>query len=298
MRRLIFSLTFVLVSFFFQAGCGPLPKPFKPNISSTPNSLTKLDSQYDVVVALSGEVPEHVRGLLLNAVTLEITRYDLIAHTKDRGKSKYVLDIFLEGWRGGIAEAPPFRVGWSLKNRSGELIKSEVFNVFGTASEWFEYPRLIIKKIAKKISGDVADLLLAHLGAISQFGQSPNKVWIEPVVGGEQNKNNVLFRAITFSMKESNVQLAAKKEEADQILTGYINIGPSVKKNKNVEIEWILKTYDEREIGRVHQSKAVPERYLSDQWNIIAANISKAVAPAIRDMSLTSKKSLKRDSFK
>ena len=284
MKKLVFSIfSFFLLIIF--VGCGSIPRPFKKNKSNPKNDLVYLTEQNDVAVHFANDNGGMIRESLGRAVAGEITQHKLLAYYKDRGSSQFILYGSMEGWRGSDAIAPPFRVRWFLKDRSGNILGTYLSNVYGTVNSWLYDREPIINENAKNISKSVVETIYRQTKNEGSTIATSRRIWIEPVKNVLGGDDLVLTRAMQDALKAIGLEVAKEKQNSVQVLIGRMKIAGSSPKGQKLEILWILKDHAGVEIGKARQKNYVTKEVLERQWGDLAYSISTGVARAIKEIS-------------
>ena len=265
------------------AACTPVPRAFAPGEEADVGKaiIHGTFTKGIQVNPVEGTAP--IMSKLLARTTVDsFEPYGLPAGVSPFDASEYVLHGRAHRDRNPNA-IPYVTIHWQLSNREGHLLADLEQPVDATSGEWeFGEPDVIIR-----VAEDVARRVAAVLAGIApaQPEPAPDKgIFVMPVEGAPGDGDFSLTRAIAEALKARGTRLTRFREQAKYVLTGMMQVSPSVQGRQGVRVTWRLARPDGKEVGKAEQENTVPAGTFDTQWMPTARLIAAAAVDGIHEV--------------
>jgi len=278
------SASILILAIFMLTGCGKLPRPFERDVENAPNTLaTNIFFEGVEVLPLTGTTPP--MGILLaESVVKNLEReYEIPAAVGGLDRSRFVLSGNVVTNDGSTAARTLYSIGWQLSARGEGPVSTFVQDVPASRTEWDYGSPPILKQIGTSVGTRVAKLVLGD--RFNTAGQDRflgrNGVLIGDVTGAPGDGNAALKRSMAVALGGGGLKIARNPQEAVFTVTAEVDIGPPEQGVQAVQILWLVKDIDGKEVGRAEQANAVPAGSLDGRWGRTAAFVAAAAMDGI-----------------
>ncbi len=265
------------------AACAPVPRAFAPGeVDSVGTAIVHGTFTNGIQVnPIEGTAP--IMSKILARTTVDsFEPYGLPAGVAPFDASEYILHGRAHHDKNPNA-IPYVTIHWQLSNKDGLLLADLEQPVDATSGEWeFGTPEVIIR-----VAEDVAHRVAAILAGIApaQPEPAPDKgIFVMPVEGAPGDGDFSLTRAIAEALKARGTRLTRYREQAKYVLTGLMEVSPSVQGRQGVRITWRLSRPDGKEVGKAEQDNTVPSGTFDTQWMPTARLIAAAAVDGIHEV--------------
>ncbi len=225
------------------AACAPVPRAFAPGeVDSVGTAIVHGTFTNGIQVnPIEGTAP--IMSKILARTTVDsFEPYGLPAGVAPFDASEYILHGRAHHDKNPNA-IPYGTIHWQLSNKDGLLLADLEQPVDATSGEWeFGTPEVIIR-----VAEDVAHRVAAILAGVApaQPEPAPDKgIFVMPVEGAPGDGDFSLTRAIAEALKARGTRLTRYREQAKYVLTGLMEVSPSVQGRQGVRITWRLSRPD------------------------------------------------------
>ena len=266
------------------AACAPVPRAFTPGEveASVGKAIVQGTFTKGIQVNLVEGTAPIMSKLLARTTVDSFEPYGLPAGVAPFDASEYILHG--RAHRDPNPNAIPYvTIHWQLSNKEGLLLADLEQPVDATSGEWeFGTPEVIIR-----VAEDVAHRVAAILAGIApaQPEPAPDKgIFVMPVEGAPGDGDFSLTRAIAEALKARGTRLTRYREQAKYVLTGLMEVSPSVQGRQGVRITWRMTRPDGKEVGKAEQDNTVPSGTFDEQWMPTARLIAAAAVDGIHEV--------------
>lgn len=270
------GLIFLLLPVLWLAACGPLPRPFQPEVKSLADEgLTRPPGESSLAVGpLAGLLPED-SALAADELASELRRYNLAA-AAGPGNAK---SVHIDG------RYTSEGLLWLVTDASGGILATER-QTLGAREEAFlngdpETLRAVMAEAAvlllPEIEGNEVVGLPGHPGA---------RLVIAPLEPAPPEAARLLESSIRVSLSQSALPIVEPEQAGpnDLWLRGSVRIGSAQAGRSRVDVVWELFDPEQRSLGRVSQGDLVPTQQLSYFWPDTAPYIAEAAVDGVVDL--------------
>lgn len=263
------------------AGCGQLPRPFKPETKGG-NALLLLPDRTGVAVgSVTGDLPD---GQAMAAAMAEALRRENVPATVGVGNRQV-------HWLLGAAEATGSneatvtrRLVWELYDPQGELVTTVTRRVSLPPAEWQAAAPDTLRRAAAEAAPEIAAALQGPRTQTAGLqGYPPDtQIAIEEVSGQPYALARALTGAIADRLRQQGLPLTDRAGPGDIVLTGRVRTDEMAgTTNPRLRVTWTLRRQGAAEpLGDLNQSNAVPQAQL-DAPDRLARTIAGAAAPGV-----------------
>ena len=268
---------------FALSACTPVPRAFAPGEEESVGKAIVHGTFTKGIQVNPVEGTAPIMSKLLARTTVDsFEPFGLPAGVAPFDASEYILHG--RAHRDKNPNAIPYvTIHWQLSNKDGLLLADLEQPVDATGSEWeFGTPDVIIR-----VAEDVAHRVAAILAGIApaQAEPAPDKgIFVMPVEGAPGDGDFALTRAIAEALKARGTRLTRYREQAKYVLTGMMEVSPSVQGRQGVRITWRMTRPDGKEVGKAEQENTVPSGTFDTQWMPTARLIAAAAVDGIHEV--------------
>ena len=275
-RRLALVLLLLAI-----AGCGVVPRPFKPE-SKSGNELLLLPDRTGVAVgSVTGDLPD---GNAMAAAMAEALRRENVPATVGVGNRK-------THWLLGAAEVTQRtqarvtrRFVWELYDPEGEPVTAVTRTIGLPRADWRLGAPDALRRAAGRAAAEIAAALQgprADTGTLPGFPDG-TRIAIDEVAGRPLDLARALAGAMAAQLRQRGLPLTDRAGPGDIVLTGRVRVEPSAGgSSRRLRLAWTVTRQGKPEpLGDLTQANAVPRTQL-DAPDRLARTIADAAAPGV-----------------
>jgi hypothetical protein len=255
------------------AGCGELPRPFRPDAKAEGNRLLMLPDRAGVIVLPVAGLPEPMSVELAEKLADALRRENVPATTGDGNRQSYLIESETVAGSGGVPVAQ-----FELRDPKGELVKMHKValdhGVQGASGVDFA-------AVARAVASPLAAALQPD--AVNPPPPRP-ALKIGRVTGAPRDGDKALTRALGYALRRTGVQLAQDNDKDSLEVRGAVTIVPLGPKLRNVAVTWTVYTPEGAEIGQVHQENDVTSEFIERAWPEMASAVADGAAEGLADL--------------
>lgn len=251
------------------AGCGSVPRPFKPDAKQDAiNPLHEIQDSLAVVVApLENDVSEPP-NTVADYVVRELRRANIPATTNDSLSLAY----FLQGKIKGNATPKEVAIDWVLTDFQGNAVMQESTKTVNDA-----------QKIAAASARLVAGVLQSK-NAGREGKTKPLSLGVVEVTGAPGDGNKSLRLAFETVLRRAGLPIAIPAAKADVQIFGDVKIKDAEADTQSLAITWRLKAKDGQDLGEMTQRNTIQAGQTSAEWGPLAYDITFAMVDTIANI--------------
>lgn len=265
------------------AGCGELPRPFKPNGQKEAVDLRAITYDSTVVVLPpDGDMPtdpEPIAVALRDALLAE----GLIATTWQQADGGLQLS--------GHARVQPIdgshdllTASWSIDGPQGQRAHYEQTRAL-PAGAWQSSNPKVLTEIATEAAEHLAPQLLGPAVEEALLPGFPGaRLAVLPVTGAPGDGDRSLAAALKLELDRAKLPVAETRGARDLAVQGSVAVTAVSAGREKVSIVWRLQDADGKELGKISQANAIPAGSLNGQWGGIAALVARGAASGLSDL--------------
>ena len=285
---IIFSVLFLcaLVVSCVLTSCQPLVQPFRPEDKTPSAALFELRDAGGIVVRRVEGVPEAGASALVTALIADLQRREIPAATIDGGTNRR--SLLLDAW---VRTEPvgddrlSVVIDWTLTDAEGRLVgrprtSGEVSRVAWDAASPLPYA-MLVERAAPGIAALVEDPMSV---AVAASEPAARPFYILPVAGAPGDGGPALSRAMNVALRSAKLEVSDHMDEGALVLAGSVRVAPPVQGRQKVEIVWVVRDSNGKDVAKLAQANAVPAGALDGDWGQLASLIAEAAVPGIMDM--------------
>jgi hypothetical protein len=279
-----FAICVVWAAVLAVSACAPLPKPFagEGEVREVGEAIVHGTFTKGIQVDPVEDTAPIMSNLLARTTVDSFEPYGLPAGVAPFDASEYVLYGRAKYDKNPNA-IPYVTILWQLSNKDGLLLADLEQPVDATSAEWeFGTPEVIIR-----VAEDVAHRVAAIIAGIAPAEEAPapdKGIFVMPVEGAPGDGDFSLTRAIAEALKARGTRLTRYREQAKYVLTGVMQVSPSVQGRQGVRITWRLTRPDGKEVGKAEQENTVPSGTFDTHWMATARMIAAAAVDGIHEV--------------
>lgn len=252
---------------FALVACGPLPRPFQPDIKAENNSLLMLPDRAGIVVHPVEGLGAAQAADLAERLADALRRENVPATTREGNISSYRLDGTASE-NGGRAEARLV-----LRDPTGTVLAERSLSLGGGAVE------------AAEIAQTAAALAASLQPEAVQISAKPRPgVHVGKVVGAPAGGDGALSRALDYALRRAGIAVLDAPSESGLTVLGEVMVVPKSPELRAVSIVWTVFTPDGVQLGQIRQENDVPVALLERAWPEIAVSVAEGAVEGIADL--------------
>lgn len=267
------------------AGCGDLPQPF----AGHPGALAERLAQ-PPPARLDVPVPT---GALLGDAASATYEAALVAALQDR-EVPAVADVRRKGDWGLVATAelrgdkvvPMFTVQDPSGAAQGSVEAPSV-----DAAQWAEGGKAALESAAAASAPTITNLLTQidasrRLSDPHSLLNRPARLFVNEVTGAPGDGNHQLARNLRQELPKVGEVVQDNAAGADFVVQGEVKTAPGAGGTERIEIQWIVRDAQNRELGRIVQLNDIQPGTLDHYWGDVALVVAQEAASGVREVIL------------
>jgi hypothetical protein len=268
-----FSRLLLIVLALATAGCGELPRPFRPDAKAESNRLLILPDRAGVIVLPVAGLPEPMAVELAEQLAEALRRENVPATTGDGNRQSYLIESEAVAGPGGVPIAQ-----FELRDPSGALVKSH---------------KVALDRAVQGAGGVDFIAVARHAAPVFAAALQPDAVNPPPprpalkigqVTGAPSDGDKALTRALDYALRRTGIKLAQAGDKDTLEVRGAVTIVPRGAKLRNVAVVWTVYTPDGAEVGQVHQQNDVTSEFIERAWPEMASAVADGAAEGLADL--------------
>jgi len=251
---------------FALVACGPLPRPFQPDVKAENNSLLMLPDRAGIVVHPVEGLGAAQAADLAERLADALRHENVPATTREGNISSYRLD--------GTASENGGRVAARLvlRDPTGTVLVERGLALGGAAE-------------AAEIAQTAAALAASLQPEAVQISAKPRLgVHIGKVVGAPAGGDGALSRALDYALRGAGIAVLDAPGENSLTVLGEVVVAPKSPEFHSVSIVWTVFTPDGTQLGQIRQENDVPVALLERAWPEIAISVAQGAVEGIADV--------------
>lgn len=258
------------------AACGPLPRPFQPEVKPRNELLTLDDSAGIVVLPLDGLV-EVAPAEASQALAEALRERNVPATT--RGGNRASRYLFARGeLRSLDARREELWITWELSDSQGQRIAEALQRERLPREAWARMEPQTLMPVLEEAADVIASLVqepAVHEAVAPEPQAVELRVAVVPLDPAPGDAATSLPAALSIELLGAGVALSRTPEPGDLVVGGKVELDPPEGGSQRVEILWIV-SRDGEELGRVSQANRVPAGSLDGPWGPVAPLVAGA----------------------
>ena len=253
--------------------CGPLPRPFAPD-----SKETAIDAPYRPVdgagiVVVAPQLGEFTGPVFAQVVAEALRRAEIPATSSGGNQGSLRLGATLLDVRNDHAHG----LRWTLRNATGKHLGE------------FEQRIAAVGRGEDKSQHLAARANIVAAGVVGMLGKAPKvarpaplpELLVPPVSGAPGDGVASLSRAMQKALVAAGAPLAAAESDGTHRVLGRVTLTDTQAGNQHVEVVWVVRAPDGRDLGTVRQKNTVPGGTLDGEWGSVATAIAAAGAGGV-----------------
>ncbi|SMF46338.1 hypothetical protein SAMN06265365_11547 [Tistlia consotensis] len=283
--RLPFRLpvALLLLALAGLAGCGELPRPFKPTGQKEAVDLRAITYDSTVVVLPpDGDMPadpEPIAEALRDALLAE----GLLATTWQESDGGLQLS--------GHAEVRPIggsrdllTASWSIDGPRGRRAHYQQTRAL-PAGAWQSSNHQVLAEVATEVAQHLAPQLLGPAVEEALLPGFPGAhLAVLPVIGAPGDGDRALASALKVALDRAKLPVVETRGAQDLAIQGSVAVTPASAGKEQISIVWRLEDADGKELGKISQANAIPAGSLNGEWGGIAVLVARGAASGLADL--------------
>lgn len=262
-----------MVLAFAMAGCGELPRPFRPDAKSEGNRLLTLPDRAGVIVLPVAGLPEPMAVALAETLAEALRKENVPATTGDGNRQSYLVEGEAVPGPGGVPIAQ-----FDLRDARGVLVTTHKValdrGIQGASGIDFA-------AVARNAAAPLAAALQPD--AVNPPPSRP-ALRIGQVSGAPSDGDKALARALGYALRRTGVKLAQSGDKDSLEVRGAVTIAPRGPKLHNVAVVWTVYAPDGAEVGQVRQENDVTPEFIQRAWPEMASAVADGAAEGLADL--------------
>ena len=282
-RRLRLPVLCLLLAGLATA-CGPVPRPFRPDVKGEDELLLLRNGGSLTVLPLQQGGPG-VRGALAERLATALRAEGLAATAAPDPAAKFTLR-----GRGVVQPLPDGREEiltlWELVDAEGRRLGQQGARSELTAGAWQRAVPQALERVARQASQ--ALLTLVRDPAPARAGRpelAEGRVVLAPIEDAPGDAGRLLSRALLAELRRLEPRFLSAREGPALVIVGEVGLGDPRQGWQSVAVTWrVLEAVSGEELGRVDQRNRVPAGSLDRSWAEVALPIAEGAAAGIADL--------------
>jgi hypothetical protein len=255
------------------AGCGELPRPFRPDAKAESNRLLMLPDRAGVIVLPVAGLPEPMAVELAEKLADALRRENVPATTGDGNRQSYLVEGDAVAAPGGVPVAQ-----FELRDPRGVLIKTHTVALDRAIQD---SGGVDFTAVARNAAAPLAAALQPD--AVNPPPPRP-ALKIGQVTGAPSDGDKALTRALDYALRRTGVKLAQAGDKNTLEVRGAVTIVPRGATLRTVAVVWTVFAPDGAEIGQVHQQNDVTSEFIERAWPEMASAVADGAAEGLADL--------------
>ena len=264
--------------------CGPLPQPFTKDSSRSRDDLIQHRMSPVVAVNAINGASIPMAKLIARSVIDELLENEIIAYSGRKGSITHVLDGWVESPEDRKLKSSPSYIEWALTKPTGELMATFRYSFKATSMDWEYGSPQIIREIGEGTASALAKKISGPFDSAEQPVILKTGLWIHPISGAPGDGNLSLTRAIKHALGNAGMVIIKKRSDAEFVLKAQVRIDPPKLGKQHVELDWIVFSNEDQEIGIATQKNTVPVGTFKGRWGEMALMIAAAASNSVIDI--------------
>jgi hypothetical protein len=283
----------IVLSVLMLSACGPLPKPFKPDVNGGALSpFDQLGGIPGIVVAPVENTPPGFGGPLADSVAALLRQANMPATTGGALLDGYLLEGQARTITWGARHT--IVIDWTLSDRQAAILDQRSTNVVTDIpaqtktpapnkpdkwSVWRHVGDADLKNTSQAIATALAALLQPN-NPVRQSRPRP-RLGVASVTGASGDGNESLRRAFEAVLRRAGLPVAATPDTATVRIHGVVKLTDLESGKKKLDITWFFRRPDGAEIGVMTQHNAVLDGQVKTRWGPLAYDITLAAIDGV-----------------
>lgn len=274
MLRLLSGL--LLSGLLLLQACGPLPKPFQPEIKQEDQALIGPPVSPTIVVRPVVNLPSEVALQTRDALAAVLVDQGLTVETGGGNIESRIVEGRFSGnviiWKISDARAGPLRAEpQMMEGRGSALLKGN-------------------PEIVRAIARQAAQLLTPFIAPSQVGGGLPgrpdSRLVIPPIVRAPGNAGELLPLALTVALQQASLPVTSVEDmrPTDLKVVGTVRLGTPSAGLQQVVVTWDVQDLQGRSLGKIEQGDRVPVGSLDGPWTLVAPAIAEAAVAGLVDL--------------
>lgn len=271
------------------AACGPLPRPFQPDVKGD-NALLELKDTTGIVVAPADRLALGASGRAADAMAAVLRDLNVPAST-DAGNRH-------SRWLLGRAEVTPLEgdreaveTTWELLGPDGERLGQARHRAVVPGGTWADGAPEALRGAVAPAAAEIAGLVQEPSPVASELPGYPpgTRLAVEPLEADFAPARRALPRALARALRAAGLPVNERPDGDDIRVRGIVELGPETDGRQQVAVRWLLLrggeggSEGERELARIEQQNRVPSEVVQNGWDRLAPQIARAAVPGIAE---------------
>lgn len=266
------------------AACGPVPRPFQPEIKRD-DALFLLRNGSQLQVLPLEQAPPGTSEAFAERLVRALRFRGLTATTGSDGPDGYRLR--------GRASVNPLDDGreevltlWELVDGRGRRLAQQARRSELPGGHW----QLGSPGALDQVAGEVAESLVELVRAPGSAAQkdpvlADGRLLLAPVEGAPGSAGLFLAQALAAELRRLEPTFPGIRQGPALVILGKVGLGKPRAGWQRVALTWrVIEAISGKELGRVNQRNSVPAGSLDDTWNDLAKPIAEGAAIGIADV--------------
>ena len=273
------------------SSCGPVPQPFRSDVSQAPNPVQALEGFRVIYVPPIKGATRPMAKLLATSVAQYLNTHDIPASThqpKQHRKDYWTL----EGSTRPIPyDTEPSLIAltqWNLRDQHARQLTDHKERTLGEPWQW-EYgdPR-ILYAVGKGVAGAIAPFIRKPDTSVIAAKPDKLQVCIAPVSGAPGDGNYALLRALRTALSVRGFDIVSDEARAERRIRGTVELTDLQGGAEHIRIVWGVEEPDGVRIGDAVQENDIAAGSLNARWGAIAGIAAAAVLDGVIDLLTSS----------
>lgn len=274
----------VLLILLALAACGPVPRPFQPEVKRD-NALFLLRNGSQLQVLPLEQAPPGVSDAFAERLVRALRFQGLTATTLSDGPDGYRLR--------GRASVNPLADGreevltlWELVDGRDRRLAQRAQRSELPGGHW----QLGSPGALDQVASDVADSLVELVRAPANEARpdpvlADGRLLLAPIEGAPGSSGQFLAQALAAELRRLEPTFPGVRRGPALVILGKVGLGQPRAGWQRVALTWrVVEAISGEELGRINQRNSVPAGSLDDTWNDLAKPIAEGAAIGIADV--------------
>lgn len=264
------------------AGCGELPRPFRP-VGQAPAPLVDPPTRRGVLVVPVAGMADLFQGdRLATAVAAALETVGVPAARGAAAARARVLAGRATLSSAGSGGAGQVTLVWETARPDGLVLGRWEQRVAVTPARWAEADPQLLGEIAA--AGKTALAALVSDQPVAAAPSEKRRVMVLAARGAPGDGDQSLPLAMKTELRRRGIALVQDPAEADAVIDCAVTVAPAAQpgggSGERVSLTWVVRSPSGAELGRAEQSNVVPEGSLT-RWGEAARAVAAAAAPGL-----------------